>query len=160
MNTKKLLLKLEKTFRENGLTEAQVLLKDETGLEADILATRHRGFGSISNTAEGEFSFFEDEDGAALFTCRLTVLKGIKESALPLVCATIVQVNAGIPLGGFAYDPLEDSVFYALRTPFPASLSEKELAEEADSCTALSLSVAERYCTGIIRNAGDIGMTG
>ncbi len=150
METEKILEKLRDMFLENG--------QEEVDFEQGILSMRLRGFGSIANTAEGEFSFLvSDESEYGFFDCRIEVLDEIREESLTLICAVMTDINAEIPLGGFAWDPVENTVFYYLRTPVLKTMSEEELMEEADSCVALSLGVAERYCPGLIKASEVIG---
>ncbi len=150
----KILRKLGDELNQNEV-EAFFLPGNETGLDTDILATRHRGFGSMSNTAEGEFAFLDGGEGDfTVFNCRIGIVSDISDRDLELVSAEMMEINAALPLGSFAYDPYDGTVFYSLRAPFVYSMKEKEALEEADSMIALSMSAAERYCSTILKLAG------
>ena len=60
----KVLEALFKSFQEGAQDidslEYRFLRKEESGLETDILTTLHQSFGTMSNTAEGDFFFDED----------------------------------------------------------------------------------------------------
>ncbi len=150
METEKILEKLKDMFLENG--------QEEVDFAEGLLTMRLRVFGSIANTAEGEFSFLVSEKGEyGFFDCRIDVIDEIREESLTLVSAVMTDINAEIPLGSFAWDPVENNVYYYLRTPVLKTMSEEELMEEADSCVALSLGVAERYCSDLIKASEVIG---
>ncbi|MBO6215588.1 MAG: hypothetical protein J6N76_08705 [Lachnospiraceae bacterium] len=154
----KILEKLKDMFTENDVEAAVVSADGEEGI-GRILLTRHRSFGSIANTAAGEYYFLSGEGGDyGVFTTRITLLSDIREESLPYLAVEITNQNARLPLGSFAWDPFENTIYYSLKVPVPATLSEKELTEEADSAVALSMTMAEHYCTDMLKlaNAGGI----
>ena len=156
MDAGSILEQLRKRLEENGAEQAELGETEVSGEQRIILLTSHSSFGAMENTAAGEFYFEGDEDDPLfLFVCRLQVLSDIPEESLPLCSAEITLVNREIPLGGFVYDFIDNTVCYVLRTPVSGIKDEGQLLEEADSCIALSLTVADRYSSTIIRCAGE-----
>ena len=152
----KILEKLRDMLIENGV-EAAVVSRSSGGKEENILFSRHRSFGSMANTATGEFCFLSDKKGSyGIFSARINVLSDIREQSLPCLAVEITNQNAQLPVGSFAWDPFAGTVYFGLKVPVTAALSEKELMEEADSIVALSMSMAESYCTDMLKlaNAG------
>ncbi len=145
-----ILKKLEGMLLENEIP-AVLQPKEETGLPVDMLKTEHRGFGSTSNLAEGEFTFLETKEGDAnVFHCRIKIASGLTDESIVLAGVQMAGVNSGLPLGVFAYDPYDDSLIYRMDVPFVNSMSEEAALEQADSAVALSLSVAEGYCRSVL----------
>ena len=153
---KKILERLRDMLNENGV-EAAVVSPDDGKGAGSILFSRHRSFGSAANTATGEFCFLSDEKSSyGVFSARINVLSEIREQSLPYLAVEITNQNAQIPVGSFAWDPFANTVYFALKVPVTKALSEKELMEEADTAVALSMSMAEHYCTDMLKlaNAG------
>ncbi|MCR5487702.1 MAG: YbjN domain-containing protein [Lachnospiraceae bacterium] len=152
MDYPNLLRKLEERLTENGAEGVDILSPEETGFLGGLLVMELSGFGGMANEALAEFGIAGAEiPGAAVMMVTVTVLTEIPEENLALVCAETALVNGEIPLGGFAYNPSEGTVIYQLKVPVGSIHEEGELLEEADSCLALSLSMADRYSATIIR---------
>lgn len=153
----KILEKLRDMLTENGV-EAAVVSRDSGGKKVNILFSRHRSFGSMANTATGEFCFHSDKKSSyGIFSARINVLSEIREQSLPYLAVEITNRNAQLPVGAFAWDPFDNVVYFGLKIPVTEALSEKELLEEADSIVALSMSMAEHYCTEMLRLANPGG---
>ncbi len=133
---------------EDSEFEIRLLEKEESGLEADLLTTLHRSFGTISNMAEGDF-FFDDD----VFVARILICAEINTDNLPTLCVLISMINSDIPVGSFEYDPTENVIAYSLKTPVTESMTLEEVTELADRCVAMALSVSEQYSSDLIENA-------
>lgn len=150
----KVLEKLEKTFKENDWEEVRLVLSDSGESDVDILTTLHRGFGSVSNLAEGEFYFLEGEGSVPdIFAARIIVMAQVPTDNIPELLAHIAVINAELIAGSYEYDAIDDELAYSLKVPVVASSSETEVYDLADSVIATALSQAEPYASVLVEVA-------
>ena len=158
MSGKNILENLKEIFLKNGHDEVLLLEAGEEGISTPVLSVLLRGFGSVSNLAEGEFFFAERKDAKPdYFVSRIRILPEVDPKFVSILCLKAGLVNPDLYAGCFEYDPLEGDFSYVLKIPLVSGLSEKELTEIADSCIATALSVSGEYAGDFIA-AGKTGM--
>ena len=153
----KILKGIEKKMKDSGMDEVRMVYAGEDDVAIDTLMTLHRGFGSISNLAEGEFCFVEAEDEPARFVARIAFASEIPSDFVPALTARIALVNAEIPTGAYEYDPVDDELSYALKLPVADGLTDSQLEEMIGSDIAIALSLGEQYAAELIELANGNG---
>ncbi len=149
MRIRKLLNQLEL----GDMNESVLLTKEETGLEVDIRTTLMIGFGSASNTGQGEYYFYGEEEPQG-FACRITVVPQVLPENVGPMCTELAVVNSQIPIGCFSYDPEENAVIYMLQIPLVQGLSDEDILSEANTCITLALGLASGYAAQYAYYAG------
>ncbi|MBR3539115.1 MAG: hypothetical protein IKN79_08585 [Eubacterium sp.] len=149
MRTRDLLSRLEL----GDLYESQLLTKEETGFEVDILTTLMTEFGGVSNIGQGEYYFYGDEEPEG-FACRITVVAEVLPENVAPMCTELAVTNAELPMGCFAYDPELNTVVYILQTPLAEGLSDEDIISEANTCIRLALRLSEGYAAQYAYYAG------
>ncbi len=144
MNKKTILETLKRRFEEGGQEEIMLVTLEEGDAPRDALVTLHRGFGLLEGVAQGVFSFSENR-GTELFEVRIMLSEDVPAQAVVPLCFRISVINPELVIGAFAYDVQENSLVFTTNFPIAEGLSEEEICNEADTCIALSLSLAGRY---------------
>lgn len=153
-NGLKVLEKLEKTFKDNEWEEVRLLKEKDGESDTDVLTTLHRGFGSVSNLAEGEYYFMESKSGdTAAFVARIIIMTEVPTDNIHELLAHVALINAELIAGAYEYDAVDDELAYALKVPVAAGSKEDEIYDLADSAVATALSQAEPYASILIEVA-------
>ncbi len=128
-----------------------LLKKDQDGVDRDILTTLHPSFGTLSNMAEGEFYFLDEEEiGVDLFVARIRVTTDIPPENGADLAALISLVNPNLVGGSFAYSPLEGELQYLLQVPLYKDTPEDILTSVVGSAMALSLSESQQFARNLV----------
>ena len=154
----KILEGIEKKMKDSGMDEVRMVYAGENGVNPDTLTTLHRGFGSISNLAEGEFCFVgSKDDEPARFVARIAFASELSSDVIPALTARIAVINAEIAAGAYEYDPVDDELSFALKIPVADGLSDEDLSEMIGSDIAIALSVGEQYAAELLEIANGNG---
>ncbi len=148
----KVLNELYKTLTEDAANidsfEFKLVTKEDSGLETDILTTLHHSFGTMSNTAEGEFYFYK-----GFFVARMVVTTEVEAASVINLCVNISLINSELPMGCFEYDPEHEALIYSLKIPVVDGLSFEDETDLAGRCVAMAMSVSEQYSAALIECA-------
>ncbi len=148
----KLLEKLKKKMTDSGMEEVKMVYAKDGEVSVDVLTTLHRGFGSMSNLAEGEFYFLDgNDDEPDHFVARIAIGTDIPSDAIPELSIHIALINAELVAGAYEYDAADDELAYALKVPVSDGLTDSQLYDMADTWMATALLLSEQYASDLVQ---------